>query len=326
MIVKCAVIGLGIGERHLQSINQNINAHLVAICDLDSKKLEEIANKYEVKKSYTDYKVMLNQQKIDLVIIASFDDVHFEQIITCFELGINVFVEKPICLQIEQLDELKSARKRNNIKYVGCNFILRREKLLLKLKSEIQSGTLGDVYLIESSYDYGRWYKVLNGWRGKISNYSVMLGGGVHMIDLIQWLCSQNIRHVNSYSSDIISKLNSVKFPDLVMSVGRLKNDALVKINSNFGCVSGHFHQLKVYGSKGTFSLDSGTSKYFLSYDDNRKYKVDYEKFPIVHKGLILSEFIDAISLGSPPPILFEEICSATEYALISSRSALKDR
>jgi len=323
MSIKCAVIGMGVGEQHLISIMQNMNSDLVAICDIDPIKLDKMASKYQVADSYIDYRDMLNNHHLDFVVISSFDDAHFNQIMSCFNLGISVFVEKPICLKIEHLEELKLAKENNGIKYVGCNLILRREKVFKKLKDEIKAGTLGELYLIESSYDYGRWYKVLDGWRGRTPDYSVMLGGGIHMIDLIQWLCSQNIHHINSFSGNIISSLGGVKFPDLVMSVGRLQNDALVKVNANFGCVSGHFHQLKIYGSKGTFSLDCGHSRYFLNYDNNRTYKVDYEKFPNINKGVILSEFIDAISFGASPPIEFDEIYTATKYALECSQFVL---
>ena len=43
----------------------------------------------------------------------------------------------------------------------------------------------GKIYLIEANYNYGRLEKIVKGWRGKIYNYSVTHGGGIHLIDLI---------------------------------------------------------------------------------------------------------------------------------------------
>ena len=50
------------------------------------------------------------------------------------------------------------------------------------------AGDYGRAYYVEADYNYGRLWKLTDGWRGEIPFYSVVYGGAVHMIDLVCWL------------------------------------------------------------------------------------------------------------------------------------------
>ena len=63
---------------------------------------------------------------------------------------------------------------------------------------------MGNIYLYEASYDYGRIHKITSGWRGEIDNYSVMHSGGIHLIDIILWLSNQKIIEVNAISTKLL--------------------------------------------------------------------------------------------------------------------------
>ena len=56
------------------------------------------------------------------------------------------------------------------------------------MKKLIAEGVFGNIYYIEADYNYGRLKKLTHGWRSKVPNYSVTLGGGIHMLDLVLWI------------------------------------------------------------------------------------------------------------------------------------------
>ena len=55
-------------------------------------------------------------------------------------------------------------------------------------------GVFGRIYAFEGDYLYGRMFKITNGWRRNIPDYSVMTGGGIHLIDLFLWLTGEKTR------------------------------------------------------------------------------------------------------------------------------------
>ena len=54
--IKVGVIGLGVGEAHIKSYKKIKNVEVLAICDLNTKRLEEVKKKYNIPHAYTDSK------------------------------------------------------------------------------------------------------------------------------------------------------------------------------------------------------------------------------------------------------------------------------
>ena len=79
---------------------------------------------------------------------------------------------------------------------LSTNLPLRRSPRFVRLRELIAGGELGELFHLEGDYDYGRRHKLTDGWRGRIPYYSVMLGGGIHMIDLLTWVSGLNVTEV----------------------------------------------------------------------------------------------------------------------------------
>ena len=89
--------------------------------------------------------------------------------------------------------------------------VLRNHPMFKKVFKLVNSGKIGKIYHIEGEYNYGRFHKLLNGWRGKIPFYSVTLGGGIHIIDLIHWFTKSKFKKVIAISN----RLNSNQFKSM---------------------------------------------------------------------------------------------------------------
>ena len=64
---------------------------------------------------------------------------------------------------------------------------------------------------MEAEYNYGRIEKITKGWRGDIKNYSIILGGGIHIIDIIQNLFGEKFKIVNIEGNKIVTKKTKFK-------------------------------------------------------------------------------------------------------------------
>ena len=296
--LKVGIIGLGVGEKHIEGYQQHPGCEVVAICDFSQEKLKIVGDKYQGFRQTTDADDILNDPKIDVVSIASYDNYNYEQIIKAIENKKHIFVEKPLCLYENEAQHIYSLLKINKEIKLSSNLILRMTPRFRRLKKMIADGKLGKIFHIEGDYNYGRLFKITEGWRGKIDFYSVIYGGGVHIIDLICWLVDEDIVDVAAYGNNISSKGTPFRFNDMVVSIIKFKNGMSGKISANFGCVHPHFHSLSIYGTKATFQNGKNFGLLFESCDNNISPKKITDPYPGTHKGDLINSFLDSIITG----------------------------
>ena len=111
---------------------------------------------------------------------------------------------------------------------------------------------MGKIFYLEGDYNYGRISKITQGWRGKIPFYSVTLGGGLHLIDIMLMINNSEVEKVIAVGNNISTKRTRFNYYDSVTSLIKFKNGSTAKINSNFGGVTPHHHSFQVFGTKGT--------------------------------------------------------------------------
>src|SRR5689334_12205379 len=98
MAIRYGVIGCGaIGQRrHIPEIAANKNAVLAALCDINEGRVQEVAEKYKVEQTFTDYRDMLKSVELDAVVIGTPNYLHAPQAIDSLKAGKHVLVEKPM--------------------------------------------------------------------------------------------------------------------------------------------------------------------------------------------------------------------------------------
>ena len=282
--IDVAVIGLGVGKYHVENLIRIKSINKIFIYDINKNKYKFFSNKKIIKvKKYED---ILTNKKISLVCIASYDHHHYKQIIDCLESKKDVFAEKPICLSLKEFAHIKEIAKRKK-KKISCNFVLRSQREFKNLKNLIAAGVFGNIYYIEADYNYGRLKKLTNGWRSKVPNYSVTLGGGIHMLDLVLWITKFKPKDVKSFSNDISTKNSNFRYKDFATTLIKFSNKSILKLTSNFGCVYPHSHFLKIYGTKCSYLYD-GLSQKFI-------YKRNLKKIKkiVVHKNNNKKEILE---------------------------------
>ena len=203
--LKAGVIGLGVGMRHLSAYAHSKYSAPIVACDFNPRKFEVVKNKYPDVVTTSDPMAVILNPDVDVVSIASYDADHFDQIMLAIKHKKHLFVEKPICVSSAQLKAIELALNENPDICFSSNLILRKAERFIKLREKIKAGELGQIYYVEGDYDYGRFNKLTNGWRCKQKDYSVFLGGGIHMVDLLCWLHGFHVDNVSALGSKICS-------------------------------------------------------------------------------------------------------------------------
>ena len=114
MKIIVGIIGMGIGQKHLEAIDNYKGAEVTIICEKDKKKIKKLQKRYPDKLITNDESHIFLDKEINLVSIASYDNYHYEQILKCIKFNKNLIVEKPLCLNGNNHQSLCSSPKSKN--------------------------------------------------------------------------------------------------------------------------------------------------------------------------------------------------------------------
>jgi len=255
---KIGVIGAGaFSEAHIQAILKSKNAELVAIADKDPAQAKFRAEQYGIADWYGDYNELLAREDIVAVTLPLPDQVHKEITVAALKAGKHVLCEKPMALDLQECkDMVRAARESGKQLMVGQ--VGRYTPGFLEAKRLLESGTIGELFLIESEYahDYSQ-IGGQGGWRVTPEREPI-IGGGCHAVDLIRMLMNENPYEIFAYANN----MSLVDWPIHDCSVGIMKfpSGAIGKVMTSTGCKRKYTMRTVVYGTKGTLVLDNSSS------------------------------------------------------------------
>jgi len=325
--LRVGVIGLGVGEEHIAAYQAHAACELVAVCDVSPEKRAAAREKYPSVAVVTEAKDILKHPEIDLVSIASYDDAHYEQTMVAVQSGKHVFVEKPLCRSLDELRSIKRCWVDGERLYLASNLVLRAAPLYRWLRSEIAKGALGQVYAFDGEYLYGRIEKITEGWRKDVTDYSVIQGGGVHLVDLMLRFLGERPASVSAVGNRICTAGTDFRYHDYVAATYLFPSSAVGRIAVNFGCVHRHQHVVRLFGTKATFLSDDMGPRLHVSRDPAAPpVMLDLASVPAT-KGALIPSFVDAIQGGrdtrAETQHQFDVIsgCVAADQALATGRA-----
>ena len=151
--VRVGIIGTGwIADAHMVSYLKQPDVEIVAAADLIEGKAEAFCKKHGVEaKCYRSHKEMLDDEslKLDAVSVCTYNRTHAECAIYALNKGVNVLLEKPMCVTTEEAVEIMRAEKASG-KVLSIGFQPRLDENMKMIKKIVQSGVLGKVYYIQT--------------------------------------------------------------------------------------------------------------------------------------------------------------------------------
>jgi UDP-2-acetamido-3-amino-2,3-dideoxy-glucuronate N-acetyltransferase len=138
--------------------------YLAAACDPDLHPLEEVRSSFDDVKLFTDYTAMLDLGKLGAVAIAAPVQYHAAYALRALEAGLDVFVEKPLALSVNDGQAIVDAAERTGRKLVVGHVLLYHPVVQSMLKL-VASGTIGEVRHVRSRrLSWGRLRSHENVW------------------------------------------------------------------------------------------------------------------------------------------------------------------
>jgi len=322
--INVGIIGLGVGEKHIDGFNSHPECNVLAVCDFSEKKLKLAKAKYPDIRTTKSADVVLNDPDLQVVSVASYDQYHHHQIVRAIDQGKHVFVEKPLCLFEDEAVAIRKQLIENPGIHLSSNLNLRTSPRFIRLQKAVLSGEMGQLFYIEADYLWGRINKLIDGWRKEMPYYSIVHGAAVHMIDLIMWVTGKQPVEVFGYGNRISTKETGFKFNDFATIVMRFDNRLTAKVSANSGCVHPHFHRVAVFGTEKTFMNDIHGGEFIVSREpDEETVTIQDEYVAANKKSEVIRTFIDSIIDSQKKPIVSEEdvfstmsVCFAAEKSI----------
>lgn len=152
--LRVGIIGTGwIADAHMEQYKKMPDVDIVAGADLVDGKAEAFfkSNGVEGVKCYPSHKAMLDDEslKLDAVSVCTYNMTHAECTIYALDKGVNVLLEKPMCVTTEEAIEILKAEKRSG-KVLSIGFQPRFDPNMQMVKAVVESGVLGQIYYIQT--------------------------------------------------------------------------------------------------------------------------------------------------------------------------------
>jgi predicted dehydrogenase len=186
MQLRTAIIGCGlIGNKRAKALG---DCPLVATADSNLARAKQLAGQYSNCQASDDWQSVIARKDIDLVIVATTNDVLALATLAAVQAGKHVLVEKPAARNAAELEPVVAAAKKAGV-IVKVGFNHRFHPAFLKAREIADSGVLGPMMFIRGRYGQGGRLGMEKEWRGnpQIAGGGEMLDQGVHLIDLSRW-------------------------------------------------------------------------------------------------------------------------------------------
>ena len=150
--LKVGIIGTGwIAESHIESYKRMPDVDIVAGADLIDGKAEAFFKRFGVEgvRLYPSHKEMLENEELDAVSVCTSTMTHAQCTIDALKKGVNVLLEKPMCVTTEEAVEIIRAEKESG-KVLSIGFQPRFDANMQMIKKIVESGELGEIYYIQT--------------------------------------------------------------------------------------------------------------------------------------------------------------------------------
>jgi predicted dehydrogenase/threonine dehydrogenase-like Zn-dependent dehydrogenase len=289
---------------------KNAGAHYKYIASAGGLSAKSLANKYGFEFTTTNFREVLKDQEVDLVIITTRHDMHADMVCEALEAGKNVFVEKPLALNHQELDNIvKVYNMQSDPAAVSVGFNRRFAPLIQKSKELVGDSVMNIIATMNAGFiPADVWVQDMKVGGGRI------IGEACHFIDLMVFLTG--------------SKVKSVVMSSIGASPEENTDNAIITLkfeNGSQGVVNYFANGSKEYSKERVEIYSQGR---ILVMDNFRKLKgYGFKKFSSMSTGLDkghktqFERLIKQTKEGGQPIIPFDEIVNTTKSSFAAIES-----
>ncbi len=200
MITGWGVVGIGNHADKVfgPAINGSDNANFIAVCSRSIERAETFATKHGVKRVYDSYEKMLADPEVEIIYVATPNNLHAWYVIQAAEAGKHVLCEKPMATTEQDCVKMIAACRRHGVK-LGIDFQNRYHPAHVEARRFVQNGTVGKILVARAQYCRGDMKGRWQGWRNDPTTGSgALASNGLHPVDLLRFILNSEITEVQA--------------------------------------------------------------------------------------------------------------------------------
>ena len=323
-MVQIGIIGAGrIGQVHMRGIASGVpNAVIRSLADpMISPEAEHLARSIGVSQIVSNYHDIIDDPKIDAILICSPTNLHAKISIEAIHAGKHVFCEKPLSLTLAECDRVLALAEQRPDQMVMIGFTRRFDAAYMALKQRIDAGELGKVYRVHfESHDpidpHGFFVKFAP------TSGGLFLDCGIHDVDLARWLANGARAVRVSASGSNLQYPGLAECGDIDTGVGTIEfdNGLIATLFISRTSHRGYEATLWASGTEGGALAGKGIAAPAITVEQgNRVAQQGLPDFFARFSDAFLVEakaFVDAIRQGAPSPLTLADAREATRIAI----------
>jgi predicted dehydrogenase len=259
--IGLAVIGCGtIGRVRAELARETPAVGWLGLCDVDPATLEKLAGDTSADFATTDLKELLARPEVSAVIVATAENEHVEPILAAAELGVPLFIEKPLATDPVESELVLAAIEAAGVDAV-MGYTQRFRRRFLTVKQRLRDGQIGEVTAVVTRAFMNRMVPIAT--LRKTDQRSVltpMVVSGTHSLDMCLWLM-EGKQPVEVYARSVDRALHDLGTKDATFGLFTMDDGCLWSMNISWalptvwpGAVYGL--EIGIVGTKGVIDIE----------------------------------------------------------------------
>ncbi len=263
-MLKMAIVGLGMGGSYGPVLQKSETAEFTAICDINRERLEARLKSYKDEigaepKGYLSVSEMIKKEgRLDGVIIGTPSGFHHETAVELANAGINILVDKPLDISMENIAKIKTAVEKNKV-LCGTIYPSRCNPIMSGVKHAIEKGLIGKLLICDARLKWfrGQEYYDKGGWRGtwKIDGGASLMNNGAHPMDLLCWFAGRAKTVVGEFAV-ISHKIETEDWTSAIIQFESGARSTISTTTSAFPKTDSTW--IEIHGTEGSIYLKDG--------------------------------------------------------------------
>jgi predicted dehydrogenase len=276
-MLKVGIVGVGqFGQNHARILSQSDKCEFVGLYDINLKRAEEISQKLNCQSHETLDSLL---SVCDALVIVVTTISHFEIARKALEMGIHVFIEKPITEKLDQAEKLVALAKKQGLK-IQVGHIERFNPIVTEMADKIKNPIFIECHRIAPFTPRG-------------TDIPVVLELMIHDIDLILTFCKSNVKAISASGSGVMTKSIDIANARIEFEDGAVANITSSRISLK------RSRKFRIFQKDNYFSMDFQVKKVTHIKKSKQLYKVLPQIMQGNYEGIDVNKVVDIVEVDA---------------------------
>jgi len=253
--IKVGMIGSGfIARVHCQALATLPGVRVTAQCSPNEQRRLAFVKELGISESYPDHRQLLAEARVDVVVVATPNHLHAPMALDVISAGKHVIMEKPLCLTLDQADQIIDAARRQGVLVAYAEELCFVPKYL-RAKELADAGAVGQVYRVNQvekhEGPYSPWF-----WQTRQAGGGILMDMGCHSIEFARWFLGKPpVRAVTAWMDTVLHG-DKTEMEDDVIVLLEFATGQTALLESSWALLGGMDSITHVFGTAGVIHAD----------------------------------------------------------------------